>query len=452
VLLGVASCEGATAVDRRAARAIEDPVVPPVLPAPPSCGFRRQVSGTTENLSAVSFVDAMHGWVVGGFFGQPTILVTSDGGATWTPQSSGTPPDTDLRAVKFVDAQHGWIAASNFQPQFPNNFILVTSDGGATWLQQSSGIRGFLYSMDFVDTLHGWASGDTRPPVGTAIIVATTDGGATWVPQTSSLDFVYGISFVDPLRGWAVGSDERISVTTNGGATWTTQFSGTHFATELFAVHFVDAQTGWAVGGSGVAGESIFGTTNGGATWTAMGPPPSPLVDFFGVSAVDTQHAWAVGGIQGSQPAVAFATTDGATFTEQPLPGGTVALRGVSFVDASHGWAVGGNGLILACLPLLATEIELCAPDHGEISDALTLAATLTTAAHPETPIAGETVTFALGTASCTGVTDAAGRASCALTVPPPPGKQVAQATFAGDNIYSGSADAERVHVTHDHH
>ena len=52
VLLGVASCEGATAVDRRAARAIEDPVVPPVLPAPPSCGFRRQVSGTTENLSA----------------------------------------------------------------------------------------------------------------------------------------------------------------------------------------------------------------------------------------------------------------------------------------------------------------------------------------------------------------------------------------------------------------
>ena len=43
------------------------------------------------------------GWIVGD---QGVILHTTDGGATWTPQTSGV--TDDLAGVTFVDAQHGW--------------------------------------------------------------------------------------------------------------------------------------------------------------------------------------------------------------------------------------------------------------------------------------------------------------------------------------------------------
>ncbi|MBL0321428.1 MAG: hypothetical protein IPP80_03450 [Ignavibacteria bacterium] len=46
-------------------------------------------------------------------------------------------------------------------------------------------------------------------------------------------------------------------------AQWNAQTSGT--PDHLWAVHFVDATTGWAVGGWG--GVPILKTTNGGVTW-----------------------------------------------------------------------------------------------------------------------------------------------------------------------------------------
>ena len=44
-----------------------------------------------------------HGWAVGS---SGTIVATSDGGAHWQVQTSGT--DADLSAVAFPDATHGW--------------------------------------------------------------------------------------------------------------------------------------------------------------------------------------------------------------------------------------------------------------------------------------------------------------------------------------------------------
>jgi photosystem II stability/assembly factor-like uncharacterized protein len=55
-----------------------------------------------------------------------------------------------------------------------------------------------------------------------------------------------------------VGEDGTILRTINGGAAWTAQDSGT--TNWLSGVSFIDANTGWAVGGSG----TILHTTNGG--------------------------------------------------------------------------------------------------------------------------------------------------------------------------------------------
>jgi len=74
-------------------------------------------SGGTGGLSAVSFVDANTGTAVGG----GTILRTDDGGATWTPQSSGT--DNALNGVSFTDAKTGTVVGSY-------GTILRTTTGG----------------------------------------------------------------------------------------------------------------------------------------------------------------------------------------------------------------------------------------------------------------------------------------------------------------------------------
>ncbi|HUJ58570.1 MAG TPA: YCF48-related protein [Kofleriaceae bacterium] len=65
-----------------------------------------QHSGTTENLYAVSFADALHGAAVGR---RGTVVVTADGGATWTPRPLGE--DVYLGAV-YVDATTVWIAGA----------------------------------------------------------------------------------------------------------------------------------------------------------------------------------------------------------------------------------------------------------------------------------------------------------------------------------------------------
>jgi photosystem II stability/assembly factor-like uncharacterized protein len=91
------------------------------------------------------------------------ILRTTDGGATWTPQSSGT--TEFLEGVAFTDANTGTVVGSG-------GTILRTADGGATWTRQSSGTTQFLYGISFTDANTGMVVGSG------GTILRTTDGGA----------------------------------------------------------------------------------------------------------------------------------------------------------------------------------------------------------------------------------------------------------------------------------
>jgi len=58
---------------------------------------------------------------------------------------------------------------------------------------------------------------------------------------------LHSIDFVNATTGWAVGGMGTIVNTTDGGITWSTQISGT--TERLFSVSFADANNGTAVGG-----------------------------------------------------------------------------------------------------------------------------------------------------------------------------------------------------------
>lgn len=79
-------------------------------------------ANTNGQLRDISFSDPSTGWAVG----SEALLSTADGGSTWTTHAmdkSWSP----LASVSFADAEHGWIL-SGHRPS-----LLLTSDSGATW-------------------------------------------------------------------------------------------------------------------------------------------------------------------------------------------------------------------------------------------------------------------------------------------------------------------------------
>ena len=72
--------------------------------------FELDSDGTNAKLRAIHVAeDGRHGWVVGS---RGTILATTDGGATWTAQTSGT--DAFLYAIHVTDdGRHGLAVGSD---------------------------------------------------------------------------------------------------------------------------------------------------------------------------------------------------------------------------------------------------------------------------------------------------------------------------------------------------
>jgi hypothetical protein len=104
----------------------------------------------------------------------------------------------NLNSVYFVSESQGWAVGASGK-------ILTTTDGGFTWTQQTSGTTMMLNSVHFVSPLQGWIVG------GNGIILTTTDGGATWSPQNwLSPVSLSGVYFPTPDHGWAVGNSGRI--------------------------------------------------------------------------------------------------------------------------------------------------------------------------------------------------------------------------------------------------
>ena len=87
----------------------------------------------------------------------------------WTAhQASSNAP---LLSVATADTGQAWAVG-------PGPTIVATTDGGATWASEAPATTNDLYGVTFADSADGWAVG----PAGT--VVATTDGGTTWAPQS----------------------------------------------------------------------------------------------------------------------------------------------------------------------------------------------------------------------------------------------------------------------------
>ncbi|MCG9880591.1 MAG: YCF48-related protein [Bacteroidia bacterium] len=278
--------------------------------------WTEQTSGTTQTLNSVFFTSATQGWAVGN---SGTILTTGNGGTTWTAQTSGT--TQALTSVYFTSANQGCVVGFG-------GAILTTGNGGTTWTARTSGTSYDLNSVYFTSATQGWAVG------GYGTIRTTSNGGTTWTAQTSvTINTLRSVHFSSASKGWAAGDGGSIQTTSNGGTTWVAQTSGT--TQSLFSVNFTSASQGWAVGISG----TILTTSNGGTSWTAQ--TSGTNLSLRAVYFTSASQGWAVG-ISGT----ILTTSNGGTAWTAQTSGTTQFLSGVYFVNATQGWAVGGAGTI----------------------------------------------------------------------------------------------------------
>ena len=216
-----------------------------------------QMTNTSVQLSAMSFVQGpqdWEGWAVGK---SGTILTSFDGGTNWRPQQG--PVRVDFNAVHFVGSSHGWVVGEN-------GTIFSTTSGGNTWNRQPNNNYVSLRAIYFVSQSHGWAAGKS------GTILHTINGGTSWLPQPSPTDQdLFSIHFSSPSQGWIAGKGKEILHTLDGGDSWTSIASP---AAWLFSVHFSSSAQGWILG----RGTRILRTEDAGRSCTFQTSNSTPAL------------------------------------------------------------------------------------------------------------------------------------------------------------------------------
>jgi photosystem II stability/assembly factor-like uncharacterized protein len=93
---------------------------------------------TTADLHGIAEFDQVHIYAVGD---EGTILKSDDGGATWSPRSSGT--TASLRAISISKETDTHLIAAGL-----GGTVLKSIDGGDTWCQLEAGTISDLYGAE----------------------------------------------------------------------------------------------------------------------------------------------------------------------------------------------------------------------------------------------------------------------------------------------------------------
>jgi photosystem II stability/assembly factor-like uncharacterized protein len=169
----------------------------------------RPYSDPDIDFYGVWFDSSGNGWIVGG---AGVIMHTNDNGRSWQQQVSNTTEDLD--AITCIDATYCWILGRD-------EVFLRTTDGGKSWQLLDVLENASADLIDFVNAKVGWVADS-----GEDVLYRTTDGGKTWIKLVDGKmsngvydDLFGGIKFVNKRVGWAAGMD-KVGYTDDGGKTW----------------------------------------------------------------------------------------------------------------------------------------------------------------------------------------------------------------------------------------
>lgn len=187
--------------------------------------------------------DKKHAWAVGAYpkTQKAYILHTKNGGKTWAKQDKSVIPEDVgvLIGVHAVNQDIVWTVGRN-------GFVMISFDGGQTWTPTTKRTPIGLYDNNHVVAINNkiaWVAADYSN------IYYTKDGGNTWIDQKaitdgSSTQYILGITAFNEKEAWAVsndsdGSSGGIYHTQDGGANWVSQTKP--IKTNLYMISFAGA-------------------------------------------------------------------------------------------------------------------------------------------------------------------------------------------------------------------
>lgn len=218
--------------------------------------------------------------------------------------------------------------------------LWLTDDGGADWAAAAADpfdvnedIRGlvcFELGQDTQRVVVGRGSADAGNP---AEVAYSDDDGDTWVnvdmgaTNGQYINHQNGMFSLDWTHIWAVTRGGYVYFSSNGAASFTAQESGALTAQHLNAIHFMDADNGWA---GGVA-NALLKTSDGGDSWELVtGPVAMAGVIVTAVRVITKNRVW-VGYADGS---FWFTEDGGTSWEERTFSGeGTGSIAAIAFYN-----------------------------------------------------------------------------------------------------------------------
>jgi photosystem II stability/assembly factor-like uncharacterized protein len=212
--------------------------------------WAEQNSGTTKDLNKIYMVNNTFGMAVG-----KEGTVVKYNGTSWSTVNIGF--SQEMCGVFFMDENTGWISGNWGR-------IMMTTDGGSSWTIQVSNA---MYSNKFNDLFmlsanEGWAVGSSGRVL--------KYNGTNWInvsnPASSSMSDLHSVSFANTTTGVMTGQSSGVYV--YNGTSWSTQ--GTALSSNsyhVYSVHMVSPTLAFAATTPGFGGAGIILKYDGN-TWS----------------------------------------------------------------------------------------------------------------------------------------------------------------------------------------
>jgi photosystem II stability/assembly factor-like uncharacterized protein len=378
-------------------------------------------------------------------YGARHLWESTNAGDNWSALGAGFTSNIDSIGASSSDTNTIYVSAGGS--------TFVTINHGATWTPHNLPVAGIVNDIQVDPSNPQTAYAVVRQFTSGGNVFRTTNGGTTWTNISGNLPILPAWSFqLDAAENvYYVGNDDGVYVSSNGGTNWTRFGSGLPNA----QVFQIELNTGLGVVGAATHGRGAWEIlTSVATTLTYTGDTAADFHDPANLSAVlkvtttgvplsgaTVTFTLGTQGCSGTTNASGIASCTIASLNQIPGPytvmasfaGGTVG--GVSYLPAFDSKA------------FTITKEETTLSYTGDTVIANGGAATLSGVLLEDgtTPIAGRTVTFTLGTdgsaQTCTGVTNATGKATCVISpVNQPLGPGTVSASFAGDAFYLPSS------------
>lgn len=204
------------------------------------------VAPTTYKIWGGWFRDANNGWFTGGTCGRNTFLHTTDGGTTFNVYT-----DTVITRSALTDPLWDASMATNEVYAIGNGTLWKSLDDGQTFNVQSyTGTTSpwheelAHYGSSFAVACAGNNCSTTDYTGGGMRF--SVDNGATWRHKETG-EQVFGVHLLDAQTGWAAGFNASVHYTSDGGQNWELRNCGLEGA-NTDDILFLNANTGWVVG------------------------------------------------------------------------------------------------------------------------------------------------------------------------------------------------------------